>query len=68
MKQTTPPSPILPVFFLFFSLLLPAGNLTAASVDARQWEITADKITRYEENDLTTAAQELACMSGHCDI
>ena len=49
VKQTTPPSPILPVFFLFFSLLLPAGNLTAASVDARQWEITADKITRYED-------------------
>lgn len=30
--------------------------------------IDFSKITRYEENDLTTAAQELACMSGHCDI
>ena len=50
MQQTTPPSPILPVFCLFFTmLLLPANNLTAASVDARQWEITADKITRYED-------------------
>ena len=26
------------------------------------------KIYRYEENDLTTAAHELACMSGHCDV
>ncbi len=26
------------------------------------------KIYRYEEQDLTTAAQELACMSGQCDI
>jgi len=26
------------------------------------------KIYRYEEYDLTTAAQELACMSGECDI
>lgn len=50
MQQTTPPSPILPVFCLFFTmLLLPANNLKAASVDARQWEITADKITRYED-------------------
>ena len=50
VQQTTPPSPILPVFCLFFTmLLLPANNLMAASVDARQWEITADKITRYED-------------------
>jgi len=26
------------------------------------------KLYRYEEQDLTTAAQELACMSGQCDI
>jgi ribonucleoside-triphosphate reductase len=26
------------------------------------------KVYRYEESDLTTAAQELACMAGHCDI
>jgi ribonucleoside-triphosphate reductase (thioredoxin) len=26
------------------------------------------KIYRYEEKDLTNAAQELACMSGNCDI
>ncbi len=26
------------------------------------------KVYRYEEKDLTTAAQELACMAGHCDI
>jgi len=30
--------------------------------------IDFSKIYRYEEQDLTTAAQELACMSGHCDI
>ena len=33
MQQTTKPSPILPVFCLFFTmLLLPANNLMAASV------------------------------------
>lgn len=31
-------------------------------------QIDFSKIYRYEENDLTTAAQELACMSGQCDI
>lgn len=31
-------------------------------------EIDFSKIYRYEEEDLTTAAQELACMSGNCDI
>lgn len=30
--------------------------------------IDFSKIYRYEENDLTTAAQELACMAGGCDI
>jgi ribonucleotide reductase class II len=31
-------------------------------------EIDFSKIYRYEEEDLTTAAQELACLSGQCDI
>ena len=31
-------------------------------------EIDFSKIYRYEEEDLTTAAQELACMAGNCDI
>ncbi|MBK8985107.1 MAG: recombinase [Chloroflexi bacterium] len=30
-------------------------------------EIDFSKIYRYEEEDLTTAAQELACLSGQCD-
>jgi ribonucleoside-diphosphate reductase alpha chain len=31
-------------------------------------EIDFSKIYRYEEHDLTTAAHELACMSGQCEI
>ncbi len=31
-------------------------------------EIDFSKIYRYEEEDLTTAAQEFACLSGQCDI
>ena len=31
-------------------------------------DIDFSKIYRYEEEDLTTAAQELACMAGGCDI
>ena len=31
-------------------------------------EIDFSKVWRYEEEDLTTAAQELACMSGSCEI
>ena len=31
-------------------------------------EIDFSKIYRYEEKDLTTAAQELACLAGSCDI
>jgi ribonucleoside-diphosphate reductase alpha chain len=31
-------------------------------------EIDFSKVYRYEEEDLTTAAQELACMSGQCEI
>lgn len=30
-------------------------------------EIDFSKIYRYEEEDLTTAAQEIACMAGNCD-
>lgn len=30
--------------------------------------IDFSKIYRYEEQDLTTAAQELACMAGQCDV
>jgi len=30
--------------------------------------IDFSKIYRYEETDLTNAAQELACMAGSCDI
>jgi ribonucleoside-diphosphate reductase alpha chain len=35
---------------------------------ARFPEIDFSKIYRYEENDLTTAAHEIACGSGQCDI
>jgi ribonucleoside-diphosphate reductase alpha chain len=31
-------------------------------------DIDFSKIYRYEENDLTTAAQEFACLAGACDI
>ncbi len=31
-------------------------------------EIDFSKVYRYEEEDLTTAAQELACFAGSCDI
>lgn len=31
-------------------------------------EIDFSKIYRYEETDLTTAAQELACLAGNCDV
>ena len=31
-------------------------------------EIDFSKVYRYEEKDLTTAAQELACLAGSCDI
>jgi ribonucleoside-diphosphate reductase alpha chain len=30
--------------------------------------IDFSKIYRYEEEDLTTAAQEFACLAGACDI
>jgi ribonucleoside-triphosphate reductase (thioredoxin) len=31
-------------------------------------DIDFSKIYRYEEEDYTTAAQELACMAGNCDV
>lgn len=31
-------------------------------------QIDFSKLYRYEERDLTTAAQELACMAGQCDL
>lgn len=31
-------------------------------------EVDFSKVYRYEEEDLTTAAQELACLAGSCDI
>ena len=31
-------------------------------------QIDFAKIYRYEEHDLTTASQELACMAGNCDV
>lgn len=31
-------------------------------------EVDFAKVTRYEHRDLTTAAQEIACMSGSCDL
>lgn len=31
-------------------------------------DIDFSKIYRYEEEDLTTAAQEFACLSGNCDV
>ncbi len=31
-------------------------------------DIDFSKIYRYEEEDFTTAAQELACMAGNCDV
>ena len=31
-------------------------------------DIDFSKIYRYEEEDLTTAAQEFACLAGGCDV
>jgi ribonucleoside-triphosphate reductase (thioredoxin) len=37
-------------------------------LDAEFPEIDFSKIYRYEEEDYTTAAQELACLAGNCDV
>lgn len=60
---------------------LPAYNasfdqMPYTEIDKRQYEelneafpdIDFSKIYRYEEEDFTTAAQELACMAGNCDV
>lgn len=50
---------------------MPYVEITAeeyAQLNAAFPEIDFSKIYRYEEEDLTTAAQELACMSGNCDV
>lgn len=50
MKPITPPSPILLILPVFFVLVLaPASAFSAQSVSAEQWEITADKLTKYED-------------------
>lgn len=51
MKHIFPPSPILALFFIVFacSFLFATPLFSADSVDASQWEITADKITRFED-------------------
>jgi len=49
---------------------MPYVEITAAEyaqLNAAFPEIDFSKIYRYEEEDLTTASQELACMSGNCD-
>jgi len=49
VKHAIPSSPILARIFLALSaLLLTAASAHAASVDARQWDLTADKLTRLE--------------------
>ncbi len=49
MKHTNPSSPILALLFpILAGLLLHSTPAAAVSVDARQWDITADKMTRYE--------------------
>ncbi|HFE38766.1 MAG TPA: recombinase, partial [Gammaproteobacteria bacterium] len=47
-----------------------------AEIDRTEYEkllvefpnIDFSKVYRYEERDLTTAAQELACLAGNCDL
>jgi LPS-assembly protein len=40
---------VLPGFFLLSACLLPTAYALAGAVKAQQWEITADKLTRYED-------------------
>ena len=50
---------------------MPYVEITQAEYDRLASEfpdIDFSKIYRYEEEDLTTAAQEFACMAGGCDI
>jgi ribonucleoside-triphosphate reductase (thioredoxin) len=49
---------------------MPYAEITAAEYEqlaAGFPEIDFSKVYRYEEEDLTTAAQELACLAGSCD-
>ena len=41
---------------------------TYEKLNAEFPDIDFSKIYRYEEEDFTTAAQELACMAGNCDV
>ena len=50
---------------------MPYVEITQAEYEKRAAEfpnIDFSKIYRYEEEDLTTAAQEFACLAGGCDI
>ena len=50
---------------------LPLIEITAEEYERRASEFPAvdfSKIFRYEQEDLTTAAQELACSAGYCEI
>ncbi len=50
---------------------MPYVEVTAAEYErlAEQFPVVDfSKVYRYEEEDLTTAAQELACLAGSCDI
>lgn len=50
---------------------LPYEEISAEEYEQRAAtfpEIDFSKIYRYEETDLTNAAQELACMAGNCDV
>ena len=44
------------------------GEETFEQLTAEFPEIDFSKIYRYEEEDLTTAAQEFACLAGGCDL
>ncbi len=50
---------------------MPYEEISAEQYDllaARFPEIDFSKLYRYEEQDLTTAAQELACLAGSCEV
>ncbi len=49
MKHIKPSSPILAFFFVFIASSFLVASLVSAESTNGQWEITADKITKYEE-------------------
>jgi LPS-assembly protein len=56
VKHPIPPSPIPALLFsLCLCLLFNSPAAAIVSIDARQWEITADKMTRYEDPDRLVA-------------